>query len=290
MKRIRFIVTGDLERGAIVRSISRLFPHEIDDREVEWLRPRKVGAATSSRLRADAPPSRGMQAFARALLAEAWEGADGKPADLVVAVDDVELHNFDQRDVVCDRFRAALELEIQCRAFGHTTEQRVRARLRERCSFHLLCPMVESYLFGDPTALHRAGCAPDVEPVLACTDLEEFESGDPRWLPACAAIDAQQAGRANPWWCERRHAKHYLEHLVDRSGGFYDEVTGGREAFAELDWSRAANPGTLALLRALIEDMADFFGVANPIGEGVPAALTYPVRSVDRARLLLRNM
>jgi hypothetical protein len=182
-----------------------------------------------------------MQGLARAVLAEVWEGADGKPPELVVAIDDVELHNFDQREVVCDRFRAALELEIQSREFSHTTEQRVRARVRERCSFHLLCPMVESYLFGDPIALVRAGCAPDVEPVLACADLEEFESGDETWLPACAAIDAEQAARANRWWCERRHAKHYLEHLVDRSGGFYDEVTSGQAAFAELDWPRAAS-------------------------------------------------
>jgi hypothetical protein len=40
----------------------------------------------------------------------------------------------------------------------------------------------------------------------------------------------------------------------------------------------------------LFEDVADFFGVANPLGQGEPASLTYPERKVDRSTLLLRNL
>lgn len=95
-KRIRFIVTGDLERRALVPSLRRLFPEDADGARVEWLPPRKTMAATASRLHADRRDA-GMAALAKAMIAEAWEGEDGKPADLIVVVDDVELHNFDQQ-------------------------------------------------------------------------------------------------------------------------------------------------------------------------------------------------
>lgn len=44
-------------------------------------------------------------------------------------------------------------------------------------------------------------------------------------------------------------------------------------------------------MRALLEDLAEFFIVPNPLGEGPSAsALTFPTKHVDRRKLLLRNM
>jgi hypothetical protein len=234
-----------------------------------------------------------MRALAKALVAEAWEGADGQPADLVIAVDDVELHNFGREELICQHFRAAIEDEVQRREFGLETEERLRARLRERCSFHLLCPMVEAYFFGDRPALVRAGCGLRVAPQLSNTDLEDFECCDANWLPRCVEIDGQMAAPPNPtpWWREQRHAKHYLEHLVEQNGGLYDEFVGGNVAFAKLAWPRVAAGGrSIALIRVMFEDLALFFGSNNPLGDQTPSPLTYPARTVDRTTLMLRNL
>jgi hypothetical protein len=294
VKRIRFVVTGDLERKAIAASISALFPRTASDgNPVVWLRAQKVPAATTHRLTTSVPPSGTMKALARRVIAEAAEGEDGSPADLVIAVDDLELHNFDQPEVVCDHFQRAMELEIEDRKLSQAAERRLRTHIRDRCSFHLLCPMVEAYFFGEPEALTRAGCAPGVEPLLVKEDVEDFECRDPVWLPNCTAENRRKAQPPNPmpWWREERHPKHYLEHLVARNGGFYDEVLGGNEALKALDWHRVPSDGqSVMFARALFEDVADFFGVSNPLGQGEPASFTYPARKVNRSKLLLRNL
>lgn len=150
--------------------------------------------------------------------------------------------------------------------------------------------MVEAYLFADHAALVTAGCAPTVVPRLVRHDCEDFESCDPSWLPTCMAENDRKARSQPPvpWWQEQRHAKHYLEHLVEQTGGFYSETHGGRRAFEALDWLRVPSSG-YPLVRALLDDLADFFVVTNPLG-GVPSPLTYPGQQVDRRTLLLRNM
>lgn len=77
MKRIRFVVTGDLERKAIASSISAQFPAVANDgAPVEWLRPQMTPAATTHRLIASQPPSGPMRALARKVLAEVAEFED----------------------------------------------------------------------------------------------------------------------------------------------------------------------------------------------------------------------
>ena len=286
VKRIRFIVTGDLERKAIVASLSAQFPKVASDSTpVEWLRPQKTPAATTHRLIASQPPS--------GVLAEVAEGEDGTPADLVIAVDDLELNNFDQPAIVCRHFSLALEGEIERRALSQAAEERLRNRIRARCSFHLLCPMVEAYFFGEYESLTRAGCAPDVHPLLRDENVEAFNCQDPTWLPTCALANERKHRDANqpmPWWREERHAKRYLEHLVAQNGGFYEEVHGGSAAFRTLDWPRVpSGPEAVAFIRAMFEDIADFLGVTSPLGPLPAPSLTYPDRRVDRTQLLLRN-
>ena len=294
LKRIRFVVTGDLERAAIVASISRWFPAETHEGEpVEWLRPRKVHPATTYRLRTGESPRDPMSNFARAVVAEAWDGADGTPSDLVVAVDDVELHNFDQPHLIGEQFRAALEGEIMRYVASDAALKRMRERVRMRCAFHLISPMVEAYLFGERAALLRAGCATSVEPRLARMDVEAFESVDPAWNAHCATTDARQSQlpHGHFWWREARHAKHYLEHLVALDDGNYDEVSGGVAAFEALAWATVPADGdAVPFARALFEDLSDFFGVTNPLGTGALSPLTYPERRVRRETLALRNM
>lgn len=234
-----------------------------------------------------------MRALAHAMVVEATKGKDGRPPDLVVVIDDVELHNLDQPDRVCATFRAAVEMEIDRRALGSVAEERLREQLRRRCSFHLLCPMVESYLFGETAALVRAGCADGIEPKLVSADVEAFESCDETWRPEWEAENASKASPPHPmpWWREQCHAKHYLEHLVARNGGFYDETAGGVAAFEALDWPRvAARPPAIPFARALFEDIGEAIGAPAPFAPGGASSLTHPDRKTDRATLLLRNM
>lgn len=294
VKRIRFIVTGDLERAAIVRSLRRSFPETTWDGDpVEWRRPQKLHGATTHRVDREKPPTNPMRQLARAALAELQHGADGIPADLVVVIDDIELHNLDQPAAICDRFRAAMHAELDARGHSADVEARLRTRLREGCSLHLVPPMIESYLFGDRAALIRAGCDPAVEPRLAHPDVERFESVDQAWRSYWEKANADRHAEPQPmpWWREQCHPKHYLEHLVDRSDGIYDEVPDGAEAFAALSWrSLPPDACSLAFARALFEDLALFFGVANPLGPGEACPLTWPDKRTNRRTLLLRNM
>jgi hypothetical protein len=298
VKHIRLIVTGDLERKAMIPSLCRLFPDKTANGEaVEWLSPHKTMAGTTNRLRADSLDA-GMKGLAKKMVAEAWEGEDDKPADLVIAIDDVELHNFDQQSLICEKFREAVEFEFARRAPSMKRElytmDELRERVHERCSFHLLCPMIEAYLFADRDALTAAGCAANVTPRLASSHYEDFECCDPTWLPTCHEQNRVMVGLQPPatWWREQRHAKHYLEHLVEQNGEFYTETIRGTRAFSGLAWSHAESSGAaLPLMRALLEDLADFFIVPNPLGDGASASpLTYPTKHVDRRKLLLRNM
>jgi hypothetical protein len=288
MARIKLIVTGDLEKLALHESLRRFFPPRRDGEEVIWEQPRKLHGATTTQLLQGGSPSGPMLALARAMLDEAGIGKRGDPADLVVVIDDVELGNLGREGVVAQHFRDAINKNLSTYAPG--TQDRYRILLREKCSFHLLKPMVESYLFGDPSALIVAGvrareCARLVHP-----DVEQFETDDPMWLPTCQAENAARKQK-NPWWSHECHPKHYLEHLTERGGVFYEETRHGKAALAGLLWEQVPkSEADTSVIRSLFEDISDWFGVSSPLGAGSLHTDLYPRRSVNRANLLLRNL
>lgn len=171
----------------------------------------------------------------------------------------------------------------------YNREDHYRDILREKCSFHLLKPMVESYLFGDDNALHIAGVPDGVKPKLVHpTDVEQFETNDSAWLPECR-IQNEKRQKVAPWWRHERHPKRYLEHLTE----FYDETIEGRRAIEEIAWKQVPKRKSDTLfLRSLFEDIADWFGfdIPNPLGRGDTCLHFYPAKSVHRDNLLLRNM
>lgn len=296
--RIKLIVTGDMEKSALHKSLQKVFPPvRYDEGLVEWDVPRKLNCATSYKL---SPPSGDnlsspMKELAKAMLAEAGIGRNGKPADLVVVIDDVELGNLGQESIVAAHFRAAVQVALS--EYTGSALARYQDILREKCSFHLLKPMVESYLFGDDIALRLAGVPDGSNPKLVNPeDVEQFETNDPAWLPTCYLENAKKHQHAKPWWFHERHPKHYLEYLVGLGQVFYEEKQ-GKEALLELDWKkipehRANNPiirADMPIIRSLFGDISDWFGIANPLpGKTNPAF--YPDRKVNRAKLLLRNM
>lgn len=293
MATIRLIVTGDVEELALHESLRGIFGDERHDgEEVIWDPPRKLHSATSRRLSPSEPPPRPMKALARAMLDEVLIGKRSTPADLVVVIDDVELDNVDQEAVIAGHFKAALTDALVARLQDRPlkTCEQYRVRVRERCSFHLLRPMVEAYFFGDGDTLRAMGV--QSAPLVRHADVERFETTDTDtdWLDECQH-DSQRHQHQRPWWRRERHPKHYLAHLLQRGGIFYDEVLHGRPALQRLAWKQVPKASTdCAIARCLFEDLADWFGVSNPLGAGDLQPCLYPTRTIDRSKLLLRNL
>lgn len=293
MARIKLIVTGDMEKSALHKSLQRFFPDFRNDEEVLWDTPRKAQCVTSYPLRplvAGALPSNPMIELAKAMFAEAFSSKTGQDADLVIVVDDVELGNLNQEAVIAEHFRAAVNEVFRLKSHDSKTEDRLRSELQQKCSFHLLKPMIEAYLFGDSAALGLAGVPNGVNPCLVHpTDVEQFESSDSLWLPICHVENAKQQ-QNKPWWRNELHPKRYLEHLTERGQVTYEETTNGKDALIALDWNQVPKCQPDApIVRSLFEDLSDWFGITSPIsGQTHPSF--YPIRTLNRANLLLRNM
>ncbi|MGH8475474.1 MAG: hypothetical protein ACRER2_06835 [Methylococcales bacterium] len=228
--------------------------------------------------------------LAKAMLTESLDGKKGIPADLVVAIDDVELGNLEQQAIVTEHFRAAINEAIKLRMHDANSEDRYLDILRQRCFFHLFKPMVESYLFGDANALRVAGVPSNVNPKLIhASDVEQFETNDPSWLPICRLENGRRK-QATPWWCHERHPKHYLKYFADRGQVFYEEARHGKNALIQLDWKRVPKcPTDTLIIRSLFEDLSDWFGVPNPI-QGLTHPVVYPPKTINRTNLRLRNL
>ncbi|MCP4695843.1 MAG: hypothetical protein GY862_03180 [Gammaproteobacteria bacterium] len=317
MARIKLIVTGDMEKLALHKSLQGFFPDERYNEETQhseqviWVQPRKIKCATTHKLLPDRMPSGPMKGLAEAMIDEAIIGKKGKPADkklakamiakagirkegpadLVVVIDDVELGNLEQEGIIAKHFQAAVNHVLEEKKYNSATETRYRKMLREKCSFHLLKPMVESYLFGDTDALRVVGVPDGERPQLVHpTDVEQFESNDPVWLRTCHEKNADSR-QSKSWWCHERHPKHYLEHLIERGQGSYEETDNGKKALKGLKWKQVPKcPTDTAFIRSLFGDIADWFGIPNPLGGGETNPQFYPYKSVNRANLLLRNM
>jgi len=254
MERIKLIVTGDMEKLALHKSLQHLFPLNRNNKKVVWDTPRKLNCATSHRLRQTALPSSSMRKLAQAMLDEAIISKSGNPADLVVVIDDVELGNLEQENIIAEHFRAAVHCCLQENKYSSDIKD-IKEKLREKCSFHLLKPMVESYLFGDANALRVAGVPQDRIPKLVHpTDVEQFKTDDPLWLPTCQK-ENEERQKVTPWWCHECHPKHYLEdYLIE---GEYKEAKNGRNALEKLNWQKVPKCQTDTIfIRSLFEDIA----------------------------------
>jgi hypothetical protein len=293
MLQVRLLVTGDMEVKSLAQSFQSQFPAERDGRDVKWLKPRRSQCATSHRLWPGKDPSRPMCDLARAMIAEVITGRQGDPVDLVIVVEDVELDNLGQEEVIADHFRRAVlkEFAERAQAWDMRTVERNRQRVQACCSFHVLRPMPEAYFFGDPLALQRAGIRPEVPQLRHPTDVESFEVIDTNWLPSCHAINHQHALAGRTWWLNERHPKDYLQHLlVTHYDASYSETLQGAAALAQLNWPMLPKEeGDARFVRALFQDLADWFEVDSPI-LGQTANAFYPEKHIRRESLLLRNM
>jgi hypothetical protein len=209
--------------------------------------------------------------LAQAMLDEAIFGKSGTPADLVIVVDDVELGNLTRQKIVADHFKAAVETVLSGNRNSSRTEERYRDVLRNKCSFHLFDPMIETYFFGDALALTNAGVDGVSVPLLAhASDVERFEVNDPVWLPVCLQENLKRQEKA-PWWRHELHPKLYLQHLIERTRSElpYKESRDGSRALSALEWPSVPKvQADTPMVRCLFQDISDGLGIPNPIGVG----------------------
>lgn len=301
-KRIKLIVTGDGEREALHKSLGKALPTQNSaGDEVVWDVPRKINGATSYQLKEGSPPSQSMRDMANAMFAEVLQGKAPReaPPDLVVVIDDVELGNVDQERIVVEAFRAAVREKLG--QIESTTSaanfQRIKLRIRECCSFHLLRPMIESYFFSSPDFLLR--CIPNIAhpPALTHpTDVECFDAGDDPneiWQEIYSRENSEKQ-RTCSWWKTEQHPKRYLAHLLAINGfGKFQETTHGAQMIEDINWAKVAKVGSDApIISALLEDLWQWFGENPPAGTfaGAASPWLYCIKTVRPQEMVLRNI
>lgn len=301
-KRIKLIVTGDSEKAALHRSLAQCFPtHTASGDSVVWDTPRKEAGVTSYQLKVGKPPLSSMKTLVNAMFAEALNSKqpNGTPPDLVIVVDDVELGNAGQEGVIVQAFQAAVKDKLNAlqQQQSASTFSRIQARIRTACSFHMLCPMVESYFFADFATLAVGGVATSVSPRLGhLTNVEQFDASPdphPAWQALCQSKNSERQ-TLYPWWQTERHPKHYLSHLLAISAApVYHETTLGARMIQAVNWNRVAKtPTDSPIISALLEDIWDWFGQTPPLGDcvGQSSPATYQVRTLRPTQRLLRNI
>jgi hypothetical protein len=295
MKRVALLVTGKTEE-ALHQSLGRVFPGVefvvLPLRDSFTSRP----LPATPLLHADgtAPRPTNVERLAQALIAEVEPGRrDQKPPDLVVLVDDLELDNQAWPERAVGHVKQAVRAHLERHAWPSAiSRERAYEGVRERCSFHLLAPMVEAYFFREPAALARAGAKRESLFDALAADVErDFLVNDPDFL---GPPDRPPKDKCPPWATPGRaqHPKRYLQFLCDPAGTdsrAYVETKGGQAALRELDWPKVLAPQEhVRFLRSLIHDLADALGedaVARDHA-GETHSLTWPPPS-DR---LLRNV
>ena len=98
----------------------------------------------------------------------------------------------------------------------------------------------------------------------------------------CADIfDHVRAGR----FLEARAIQRRLTPLARTIGGQH-----GVPALKALDWITVGRVAShVRVVRCLFEDLAEWFGTTNPLAAGACHEALFPLRSVNRADMLLRN-
>jgi hypothetical protein len=192
--------------------------------------------------------------LAAELVNSIFPGRRGQRVDFAYVVEDLELVNQGQADLVLRLFRDAVDSYIR-QTWPQQSEPKY-AEVRERCSYHLFCPMTEAYFFGDATALQRAGAVRPPQ-LPANLDLEQFRTIDDAFL-------ALPAGTKRIADMPRRefHPKSYLHYLCDPTLADrqtrYRETVNGVEALRSLDWAQVLRPAPhCPFLHAFLDDVAE---------------------------------
>ena len=325
MARVALIPTGQMEWQALGTALHRLFPgHHFYavPTEAERASNPRLEFPISSFTSCDVARVMGRKNNADKLIERAayeiMRGAEG--ADLAIILDDLELDNIQQASRVTDGIREAVERHLEGLAAGGTEKHRdlcarTREALKEKASFHLARPMIESWLFSDPSGPANAGIPPDRAVRLkAGLDPEAFETDDPdfavatgegctKWLsmPERSRYHRQKKERKTPIWVKQGpqriyHPKVYMSWLArdpkQRTCTRYQETKGGSDALERLDWHEVLRPTAtwMPFLTSLVNDLADGLGQRPAVGALLGAEATETGRAHLPSSPRLRNL
>ncbi len=301
-KHIKLIVTGDSEKKSLHTSLKKCFPlRTVQGDLVVWDTPRKAHGVTGYRFNANSPPSSSMTALVDVMFVELLTSKthNGVTPDLVIVIDDVELGNLGQEGIVVKAFQEAVKAKLDSLRANHSAVnlQRIQLRVHACCSFHLLCPMVESYFFADPATLAVGGVPLTVSPSLVHpSNVEKFDATpdeNPNWQTLYRAENARKQLK-DTWWRTECHPKRYLTHLLSISNvAEYQETVLGAKMIEATNWAAVAKSETDSpIVSAFLEDIWDWFGIPPTFGQflGQSSTATYRVRTTPPNQRLLRNI
>ena len=279
--RIGLVVTGDCESFGLARSLTGVFAGQATFKVAH----KKQSLASNNVLEVDTPGTRTRaDEFAAALVAE----ATGTEFDYVIGVDDLELVNAAHPEHVVKQVTDAIERHVRKLPVASPKQDRALALVQERCSFHLLAPMIESYFFAAPnSALPACGIQRPSHFRVGEVDVEEFAVSDPVFEAVPYPATAPREARKRTWALpvdRHRHPKAYLKFLCEPddplcSKRAYRESREGAKALEALAWGPALADTTHArLARSLFDDIATMLGTTPPFAGTSHAATSQPGR------------
>lgn len=308
--RVALIPTGKLEMLGLAKGLASLFG---DEHEFVCIPRRRdqpdepFPSFTSARL--PVPSQRERRSPLSNLVAVMVDALWSDGYDLAVVLDDLELCNMGNEQVVVGEFRDAVARHLHWVAQRDTKILReLGDRLRACGSFHIISPMIESWIFADPAGPANAGVPSLHLPprLLQGRDPESFAADDPDYITddgaACTkwmSLTISYRERQRPEWLKathprQSHPKRYLSWLCRDPGArncsSFTERTASN-ALIRLSWTQVLqNPCHMAYARSLICDLADGLGGAHSgldLG-GLQAPLT--AIHTTRAEPVLRNL
>jgi hypothetical protein len=315
-RRVALVVTGRLEFRGLAPALERLFPcaafavtstlSEMDLKDSTSIRVDPTRNAREAARLAQEAAGESSLAIDQLVAHLAASLCERDPPDLAVLVEDLELANRHNEAHVLHAVHESVERHLARVARLRHAPRDLAGRLRERASFHLFDPMIETYFFEDPAALAAAqGGLGRVACRVAGQDCERFEvdvAADPEYLAPTGECPRHRRPRDRrcPWDGDDRriHPKKYLKYLCreappDHYCSSYQETAGGVQALARLDWNRVlATPGSAPFLRALVDDLAEGLGTAPALQDWTAAPASEAPTSRARApqARVLRNL
>lgn len=301
--RVSLITTGEMEFRGLAGALRRLFPAHAFDAE-PYAPGKPFHGFTSCQVKALSPQDPGGNAvrLVRAALGTVSPANASTPAyDLAVIVEDLEIVNKTNESVLVDHVRESAR-RVLGSLLPPANPQVFAARLRDKVSFHLAAPMMESWFFGDFAALQTEVPATHWPPsITAHRDSEDFLTDDPLYendTGADCAATTQSPRRPKPGWLipdRKSHPKAYMKWLMRDPAvatcSRYLESQEGVRLLGRLNWTAVLATSTwFPYLRALVRDLESKLG--PPAFDITPGGDESPWTSISqpRAQPILRNL
>ncbi|MCX7110406.1 MAG: hypothetical protein NTX45_09810 [Proteobacteria bacterium] len=306
--RIAILPTGRMEWEALPQTLQSLFPHHEfyslpTETEIESYGEDFPAHSFTS---CDVTKLSGKANKADKLIERAAAEAigdskrDRKAADMVIILDDLEIINLHQASAVVEVVREASQRFLDQFLNESNRRDRYAVALKNKVSFHLAKPMIESWLFSDWENLKNACKPTGTAKLKEGVDPECFLTNDP-------VYETDTGANCNKWIEKKRkdhipqwikagdhrniHPKAYLSWLCIKSDekncSSYSETDGGVNALKCLEWVKLfQNQNHACYARSMIQDIANAINEDNPF----PGMTALETNLLDVRQRILRNL